>query len=281
MQFLATLSLGRDQIGGDQNVQMLGDALTGHVQMGTELAQAAAIMGVQEIQQGPAAGISQRLEQQVYLGMLNHFNSASISLPIDMQYNTCLSRARFRPHANMNRIILAAGRIVPAGTYGNLAGKSLIVDRMISDLLETCAVDSVPVLLVRYSAPPEADEIFPPFRALVTKTPKLLNYAQIWDIRGWSGMKFDGQWLGQIRWNQDFRKAHGMEDENLLPFVLLMDSDPRLTKLIAQSAGFQIAPMYIGFNSESAWAIVSPETEMPQAARDFLAQNDRLAADPA
>jgi len=146
----------------------------------------------------------------------------------------------------------------------------------VRNLLETYAVDAVPVLIVRYRSQPSADEIFPPFRALVTQRPKILNYAQIWDIRGWTGMKFDNQWMDQVQWNRQFRDAHGMETENLLPFVLLMDSDPRLTKLIAHSPSYQIAPMFIGFNSDSAWAIAAPECVMPQGARDFLSRNDHL-----
>ncbi len=148
------------------------------------------------------------------------------------------------------------------------------------NLLETYRVEAVPVLLVRYGSQPSPEEIFPPFRALVIQHPKILNYAQIWDIRGWTGMKFDNQWLDQVKWNQEFRDAHGMETENLLPFVLLMDSDPRLTKLIARSPSYQVAPMFIGFNSDSVWAIVAPGIEMPQAARDFLSLNDPLAPQP-
>jgi hypothetical protein len=90
-------------------------------------------------------------------------------------------------------------------------------------------------------------------------------------------MKFDNQWMDQVKWNREFRDAHGMETEILLPFVLLMDSDPRLTKLIAHSPSYQVAPMFIGFNSDSAWAIAAPEYDMPQGARDFLSQNDQLS----
>ncbi len=141
------------------------------------------------------------------------------------------------------------------------------------NILETHTMDKIPVLVLRYCRTPEPDEIFPPFRELVSRNPKLMNFAQIWDIRHWTGMNFDDQWLDQIKWNQDFRNYHCLDSEDLPPFVLLMNPINKLMKLMGQSRGFQAEPLYIGYNCDSAWAIVAPGLSMPTTMRDFFREN--------
>src|ERR1700735_2913672 len=65
VQFLATLSLDRDQVGALQYRQMLGHGLTGHIESCAQFIEGLPITTVQTVQQGAAAGISQGAEYAV------------------------------------------------------------------------------------------------------------------------------------------------------------------------------------------------------------------------
>ena len=62
MEFLATLSDGRHEVGCLKDRQVLADRLPGHVETIGELAKVLSVAGVQAVQQLPATGIGERLE---------------------------------------------------------------------------------------------------------------------------------------------------------------------------------------------------------------------------
>jgi hypothetical protein len=65
MQLFASAPVGDDEVGGCEDVQVLRDGLTGHVEVGAQLGQRLAVALVQSVEQHPAAAVGEGFEDDV------------------------------------------------------------------------------------------------------------------------------------------------------------------------------------------------------------------------
>ena len=72
MQLFAPAPDGGDEVRRFEHIQMLRHALACHVEVVAQFVEGAAVVGVQQIQQLPPAGIGQRLEEHVGVASLGH-----------------------------------------------------------------------------------------------------------------------------------------------------------------------------------------------------------------
>ena len=84
MVFVTASPKRDDQVGGHEKGEMFGGGLPGHVETLAELAQGLAVLPVELIEQFPAAGIGQGLEDSVHWEMMQPFGYMST---LGEQYN--------------------------------------------------------------------------------------------------------------------------------------------------------------------------------------------------
>jgi hypothetical protein len=68
MQFLATMPDSGDEVGLFKDHEVLGDGLAGHVEVFAEIAESAAIVPVEDIEQLSPTGVGERFEHRVVHG---------------------------------------------------------------------------------------------------------------------------------------------------------------------------------------------------------------------
>jgi hypothetical protein len=70
MQLFAAAPKRNDQLGFNQKRQVLGDSLARHLKVATELVQGLAVIGMELIEQGAAAGICQGFKDCIHDGVI-------------------------------------------------------------------------------------------------------------------------------------------------------------------------------------------------------------------
>jgi len=128
MQLLASPPLRRHQMRGFEDAQMLGDGLTGHVEVFRQLAERLAVVVVEPIEQLPAARIRKRLEHRI---CVTHERWRQ-----NMQVSTCMSSTR--RVGGLALSLRHATRIRPCGRTAAraIAQNRYMLDRRLSQTRE-------------------------------------------------------------------------------------------------------------------------------------------------
>jgi hypothetical protein len=128
------------------------------------------------------------------------------------------------------------------------------------------------VLIMRFMGNLLGEAIFQPYQKYVQANPALMNAAQIWDARPWSGMVFDDELAAQMAWNQAFRQRHGLSTGYLPPIIFLTHAFSGAETVAHQFQGFRNQPVPVAFDPNTAWAKLVPNVPLPDDARRFLAR---------